>query len=148
MYNYKLSESHDGSHFFVKTPTNAIIRISFFKADEDYENDYLEKNIRHLLLYKYTPDITLTFLESKTLCETIAHIVYEFLAYNKCVLKIEVKPNCGKNFQIKRYLENRPEDVKGFLKENLDDCVLYFLFNVNKIESTDLLYNLIEEFKD
>ena len=107
----------------------------------------MEENIRHLLVYNIT-DTKLTQSEAINICETIAHIAYEFLAYNECVLKIEVNNKCGKNIQIRKYIDSRPSDVKGFIKENLEDCVLYFLFNKNKIESTDLLYNLIEEYNE
>jgi hypothetical protein len=147
MYKYKATESHDGSHFFVKTPNDCIIRISLFKPNEDYSDQYLEDKVRHLLITNYT-DTKLTRTESKGICETIAHIAYEFLAYNDCVLKIEVRTKCGKDHGVKRLLETRPPEIKGFVKENLDDCILYFLFNINKIESTDLLSSLISEYEN
>jgi hypothetical protein len=146
MYSYKPSESHDGSHFFVKTPHGGVVRISLFKPSEDYVSEYLEDKIRHLIIYNYT-DSKLSFQEGRKICETIAHLVYEFIAYNDCVVKIEVEHNSGKNHRVRDFLINRPNKVKGFVKENLESHDLYFIFNIDTIESTDLLYNLIEEYQ-
>lgn len=148
MYNYKeANESHDGSHFFIKTSEEAIIRVSLMKPNEDYVSDYLETNVRHLIVYNMT-NTKLRRTSAVKICETIEHIVYDFLAYKNFIVKIEVNNRCGKNIQILKYLDNRPNDIKGFTKENLDNCILYFLYNKNKIEGTDLLYNLIEEYKE
>jgi len=146
MYNYKkLDESQTGSHFFVKTPKDIVLRVSLYKPSEDYISEYLENNVRHLLIAKAN-DLTLGFEEAKESCETIAHIVYEFLAYNECVVKIEVNKNCGKNFRIVKMLDSRPDDVKGFIKETEDDCTIYYVYNRLKVEGTDLLSELIKEY--
>lgn len=56
MYKYKSTESQDGSHFFVKTPSGCLLRVSLFRPDEDYKNEYLEKHVTHLIVKKCNSD--------------------------------------------------------------------------------------------
>ncbi len=146
MYNYKSHESQDGSHFFIKTQNDGIVRVSLFNPNEDYANQFLEKNTQHLIVYNYT-DTTLSYSEGVSVCETISKIVYDHLAYNERVIKIEVKPSCGKDNHIKRFLDDRPDDVKGYVLQT-DEHSIYYIFNKNKIDATDLLYNLNQEYKE
>jgi hypothetical protein len=149
MYKYKkYDESQISSHFFIKTPNESILRISLIKPnEEEYVSDYLEDKVRHLLIIN-SNDITLNVEEAKAVVDTLVHIVYEFLAYNECVIKIEVKHNCGKDSLIKRFISLKPDNIKGFLKENPNDCSMYYFYNKNIIEGTDLLSELIREYEE
>lgn len=146
MYNFKkFDESQDGSHFFVKTPNDVLIRVSLFKPNEDYLSEYLEEKVRHLLISNSCNE-KLTHEEAKGIFDTIALIVSEYLAYNECVVKIEVNPNCGKSFRIRKMLDMKHDDVKVFIKENEEECSAYYLYNRLKIEGTELLSELVDEY--
>lgn len=148
MYNYKPTESHDGSHFFIKTSNEIIVRASLFVPEEgEYGSDYLTENIRFLIIKNFTIGAKLTQSEGIESCETISKIVYDYLAYHSKIVKIEVKQKCGKDIHIQRFLMNRPEDVKGFIVQN-EEASIYYLFNVNKVDGVDLLYSLNEEYKN
>jgi hypothetical protein len=146
MYKHIFIESHDdGSQFFIKTPTGCVIRVSLTKPDQDYISEYLEDKVRHLIVKKCNT-LSMNFVETREMCETIAKIVYDFISHQSCVVKAEVDTVSNKNSHMKRVLSIRPVSIKGFVKENVDGNDLYFLFNSDMIDGTDLLSSLIDEY--
>lgn len=146
MFRYKSSESHDGSHFFVKTPSDCIYQISLKKPDEEYLSEYFESHIRHLYIISAT-DSTIPHSEKIELLETISHIVYTFLTQNEAIVKVEIRANCGKDQSLNRYIAGSPPLIDAIAWSVEPENSLYFIFDTNNISFSDVLENIIDEYE-